>query len=177
MAAQVEPVVAEKKSRSKNATLPSFADIARKKMGVIVQAYRSLLARHARGESLEEADLSQVVDLLENMGLPDYTWVRDTEAMQRFAMVEAKHRAALDAVDANQQRSVELAREVELTQAKLRTLQEELRKAQAAIGKPAVYANTLAQMASEHPHAIGPIDTAVSMRLDELNRRKQGANS
>lgn len=177
MAAQAEPIVAEQKSRSRKVDPPTFADIARKKMRERVEAYRSLLTRHAKGDPLTEADLSEVADLLELLGLPDYAWGRDTEAMQRFAVVEAKHRAAVDAAPAHQQRSVELARDVESLQAKLAVAREKLRRAQAGANKSEAYSRSLAQLASEHPHAIGPIETAVSLRLGELNRRKRGAMS
>jgi len=31
----------------------------------------------------------------------------------------------------------------------------------------------MAQLAAEHPHVLSPLDEAVSLRLDELNRRKR----
>lgn len=152
---------------------PSFASIARKKMRARIEEYRALLKRHADGETLTEADLSHVVDLLEGMGLPDFTWSRDCEASRRFAMVSGKYKVAVDAEPANRLRCEDLAKEVEVTQTKLRVLLEELRKAQSAAAKSVAYGHTLAELATAHPHAVADIDTAVTLRLDELNRRKR----
>jgi len=111
------------------------------------------------------------------MGLPDFAWFRDVEAMQRFSVTNGKYRAALDAEPANRERAVELAKEVEAARAKLLTLQEELRRAQAGAGKSAAYGQTLAQLQNDHPQALGDIDAAVTLRLEELNRRKAGGMS
>jgi hypothetical protein len=172
MAAQAEPVVAEKKSRSRNVTPPTFAEVAQRRMAERVEQYRSLAKRHAEGEPLTDSDLLEASDLLEGMALPDYAWTRDAEAMLRFATVDAKRRAAVEAEPANQQRSTELAREVEALQAKLVTLREELRRTQVAVNKSVTYAQTLAQLAVEHPHLFGPVDAAAEQRLAEVNRRR-----
>jgi hypothetical protein len=156
---------------------PTFDSIARKKMRERTTAYRAFLKQQAEGEQLTESDLGQVADLLEGMGLPDFAWGRDCEAMQRFRVSNAKYRAALDAEPANRERAIELAREAEALQGKLRMLQEELRRTQSAAGKSAAYGQTLAQLQNDHPQALGDIDAAVTLRLEELNRRKAGGMS
>ena len=156
---------------------PTFADIARKKMRDRLQAYRQFVKRQAEGEQLEEADLATVADCLEALQLPDYAWALHVEALQRHAAVSAKLRAVVDAEPEKRQRSLELAKEVEVLQAKLRTLQEELRRTHAAAGKSAAYGQSLAQLAVEHAVVLADLDDAVTLRLEELNRRKQGSMS
>ena len=162
------------KTRTKSADTPpaTFDGIARKKMRERLTAYREFVKRQAEGESLSEDDLSQVADLLEGLGLPDYSWPRDVEASQRFAVTSGKLKVAVDAEPANRQRSLELAKEAEALQAKLRTLHEELRRTQAGAGKVAGYGQTLRQLAADHPQALADIESAVTLRVEELNRRK-----
>lgn len=151
---------------------PTFADIARKKMRDRLQAYRQFVKRQAEGEQLEEAELATVADCLESLGLPDYAWALHVEALQRHAAVSAKLRAVVDAEPANRQRSVELAKEVEALQAKLRTLQEEQRRTQVGAGKSAAYGQSLAQLAVEHAVVLADLDDAVTLRMEELNKRR-----
>lgn len=166
-----------KTRKTEPAPPPTFDGIARKKMAERITAYRGFVKRHVEGESLSEDDLLQVVTLLEGMSLPDFAWSRDCEAAQRFNVTHGKLRAALDAEPANRERSRELAMEIEALQGKLRMLQEELRRAQAGAHKSTAYSHTLAQLAADHPQALGDIDTAVTLRLEELNRRKAGGMS
>lgn len=166
-----------KKTTTPAAAPLTFDDIARKKMRARLEEYRQLLRRQTEGEPLGEEELSNVVTLLEGMGLPDYTWTRDLEAVQRFSVVQGKYKAAVDAEPANQKRAGELAEEVELLQQKLHVVREELRKAQAGSGKSASYARSLTVLAAEYPQALADIDTAVRLRLEELNRRKQARTS
>jgi phosphoglycerate-specific signal transduction histidine kinase len=158
-------------------TPPTFADIARKRIREQLTAYRGFVERAVAGEQLEESELSQVADLLEGLGLPDFAWSRDVEAASRFAVSSGKLQAAVDAEPTNRQRTQELAKEVGVLQAKLRTLHEELRRAQSGAGKVAAYGQTLSQLQHDHPQALADIDTAVTVRLEELNRRKAGGAS
>jgi len=156
---------------------PTLDGVARKKLRARLEEYRSLLAQQAAGDELTEADLIRVAEILESLGLPDFAWTRDVEAVQRHAAVKAKFRTAVDAEPANRDRSVEVARELEALQAKLLALREELRRAQAGTIKSTTYAQSMAQIEAEHPHAVGDIETAVTLRLEELNRRKHGGMS
>jgi hypothetical protein len=166
-----------RKAPSADTPPATFDGIARKKMRERLTAYRGFVKRQAEGEALSEDDLSQVADLLEWLGLPDYSWPRDVEAAQRFAVTSGKLKAAVDAEPANRQRSLELSKEVEALQVKLRALHEELRRARAGASKAAAYSQTLSQLAVDHPQALGDVDQAVTLRLEELNRRKAGRAS
>jgi hypothetical protein len=157
---------------TEDAPPPTFADIARKKMRTRLEAYRQYARRAADGDELTEADLSEVADLLAVMGLPDFAWSHHVEAMKRHDVVRAKLQAAVDAVPGGQRRGQELADEITGLQAKLRTLMEEQRKAAAAVGKPAAYGHSLAQLEAENPVVIGDIDAAVTLRLEELDKRR-----
>ena len=164
--------VTKTKKTAEPSAPPTLDSVARKRLQARLEEYRSLLAQQSNGEAMAEADLSRVTDCLEALGLPDFAWSRDCEALQRHAAVKAKLRAAVDAESVNRERSLELAKEVNSARARLATLLEDQRKAQAAIGKPGVYAHTLSELEAEFPHALADIDTAVTVRLSELNRRR-----
>lgn len=155
---------------------PTLADVARRKMVAHLETYRGLLRRQADGESLTDEELSVVTEALEALGLPDWCWPRDQEALQRHAVAHAKFKAAADAEPANRDRAAELTSEVEALQAKLAGMREELRRAQAGANKSVAYGATLAQLAAEHPHVLADLDDAAQLRLDELSKRRGGVS-
>jgi hypothetical protein len=162
-----------KTRKTESSAPPTLADVARKRARAHLETYRALLRRHADGQTLNDDDLTTVAESLEALGLPDWVWARDQEALQRHAVVQAKFKAAVDAEPANRDRAVELTSEIESLQTKLMAKREELRRAQTGANKSTTYAQSLSQLAVEHPHVLGDIDTAVTLRLDELNRRKR----
>lgn len=151
---------------------PTFAGVARKKMRERIEAYRKHVRRAADGEQLNDSDLSDVADLLAVLSLPDYAWSLHVEAMKRHDVVAAKLKAALDAEPANRVRSLELGKEIEALQAKLRTLLEEQRQAQARANKGGAYDHSLRQLEAEHAVVLGNIDAAVTLRLAEQEKRR-----
>jgi hypothetical protein len=161
-----------RKAPSADTPPPTFGDIARKKMQARIEAYRQHARRAADGEQLTEEALSDVADLLAVMSLPDYAWTLHVEALKRHDAVAAKLRAVVDAEPANRERSQELRREIEAVQAKLKTLMEERRLAEVAVNKPGTYGHSLAQLEAEHPVVLGDIDTAVTLRLTEQEKRR-----
>lgn len=151
---------------------PTFADIARRKMADRITTYRQLVKRQADGETLDEADLNSVTETLEALGLPDYSWSLHVEAVKRHAVAMEKLRTVEAAAPANRQRSLELGKEIDALQAKLRTMLEERRKVEAAANKPGAYGHTVAQLEVEHALVLADMDTAVSLRMEELNKRR-----
>jgi hypothetical protein len=151
----------------------SFDEIARKRISERIEAYRALVQRYAAGEQMAEADLNQAAELMEQLGLPQYAFNRDAEAIQRHARTHAKWAAAIENEPASRERSRVLAGEIADTEKKLRALREEAHRVNGAAGKSSSYSNTLAQLAADHPQVIADIDTAVRVRIDELNRRRQ----
>lgn len=164
--------VKPKTRAAETAAPPTFADIASRKMRDRIEAYRKYVRRAADGEQLDDADLSDVADLLAVMSLPDYAWPLHIEAMKRHDVIAAKLKAAVDAAPANRQRSLDLGMEIEDLQAKLRTLTEERRKAEAGASKGAAYGHSLSQLAVDHAVVLGDIDAAVTLRLEEINKRR-----
>ncbi len=151
----------------------SFDEIAAKRMRERIEAYRALVKRQAAGESLSESDAETGMLLMEQLGLPQYAFNRDVEAVQRHAVVRAKWDAAVANEPANRERAKQLAGEINEAEKKLRMLREEFQRANAATGKPGTYSNTLLSLASDHPHVLADLETAVRLRLDDINRRRQ----
>ena len=165
------------KTRAAAATEPAvpitFEEINRRKVGERIAAYREIVGRRAAGEPLAVADMERAGELLDQLGLPAFAFDRDTEAMQRFRGVRDKYDAAVEAAPAHKQRADELAAEIEAVRRKLETLREEHRIAMAKSGKGAAYLHTVAQLQHDHPHVLADLDTAVQVRIEELDRRKQ----
>lgn len=158
---------------AENALPVTFDEINRRKVRERIEGYRSIVHRQATGGKMTAEDMEQAAELLEHLGLPLYTFERDVEALRRAETANAKLKAASDAAPANQARAAAIAAEIETMQTKLAAMREEHRRAIASHNKPAAYNQTLAQLASEHPHVLADIGTAVELRLESLDRRKQ----
>jgi len=151
----------------------TFAEINARKVRERIESYREIVGRQAAGEVLSVADMERAAELLEHLGLPQYAFTRDAEAMQRAKVTGDKLKAAIDAQPANAQRAADLTVEIEALRKKLEMLREEHRRASAGASKGTAYDHTLRQLAHEHPHVLADLDTAVQIRIDELDRRKQ----
>jgi len=151
----------------------TFAEINARKVRERLEAYREIVGRHAAGETLTVADMERAAELLDQLGLPQYAWDRDVDAMRRAKVTGDKLQAALDGQPANAQRAADLAVEIEALRRKLEMLREEHRKASIAASKGTAYAHTMQQLRHDHPHVLADLDTAVQIRIEELDRRKQ----
>jgi hypothetical protein len=151
----------------------TFAEINARKVRERLEAYRDIITRRATGQAVTVADMEAAAELLEHLGLPQYTFERDVQAMQRATMAADKLKAAQEVVPANVKLAEELAAEVEATTKKLQSLREQLQVANAKRNKPTAYTQTLAQLAAEHPHVLADLDVAVRLRIEELDRRKR----
>lgn len=164
-------------TKSKPATetaLPvTFEEINRRKVRERIAAYREIVGQRANGENLTVADMERAAELLDQLGLPGYTFARDVEAVQRFKLVRGKYDAAIEAAPAHKQRAEELVGEIDAARKKLEALREEHRVATVKGNKGTAYLHSAAQMQTEHPHVLGDLDEAVRLRIEELDRRKQ----
>lgn len=151
----------------------TFDEINRRKVRERVEAYRDIVTRRATGGTITVADMERAAELLEQLGLPQYTFDRDVDAVQRFKGARDKWQAAADAAPDHATRATELAAEVEALTKKLAGLREQLHLANAKRGKPETYRQTLAQLQHDHPHVLADLDQAVRLRIEELDRRKR----
>jgi hypothetical protein len=151
----------------------TFAEINARRVGERIETYRGIVERHANGKPMTVTDMEQAGELLEQLGLPQYAFERDVEAMQRANVTRAKLAAAIEAQPAAAARASELAGEIEAMRKKLETLREEHRQMLARSIKGNSYEHSLRQLGSEHPHVLANLDVAVRLRIEELDRRKQ----
>lgn len=151
----------------------SFDEIARKKMRERLEAYRTFVRQYAESGTLNELEMEKAAELLDLLFLPPYAFMRDVEAVQRHNRTHSKWAAAVENEPANRERARQLNAEIAEVEKRLRALREEAQKANAATGKPSAYGQTLAQLAVDHPHVLAEIDTAVKLRIEEMNRRRQ----
>jgi hypothetical protein len=165
---------ARKASASAAPPLPvTFDEINRRKVRERLEAYRDIVNRHAGGEPVTVADMEKAGELLELLGLPQYCFERDCEAVLRDKASRDKLAAAMQAQPEAIKRAADLAAEIEVLTKKLPAVREEHRRASAAINKPAGYEQSLRQMAAEHPHLFADLEAAASLRIEELDRRKR----
>jgi hypothetical protein len=155
----------------------TFAEINARKVRERVEAYREIVGRHATGGRLTVDDMERAGELLEQLGLPQYTFERDVQAVQRAKATGDKLQAAVDAQPGNAERAGVLAAEIEALRIKLESLREEHRRAVAGASKGTAYEHTLRQLAAEHPHVLADLDTAVQLRIEELDRRKKNGGA
>ena len=173
MATATKSKRAEAATEAAPAVPVTFAEINARKVRERIESYREIVTRYAAGNTMTVEDMERAAELLEHLGLPQYAFTRDAEALQRAKVTGGKLQAALDGQPANAQRAADLAVEIEALRKKLETLREEHRRASAAAGKGGAYDHTLRQLAVEHPTVLADLDTAVRYRIEELDRRKQ----
>ena len=173
MATATKSKRAEAATEAAPAVPVTFAAINARKVRERIESYREIVTRYAAGSTMTVEDMERAAELLEHLGLPQYAFTRDAEALQRAKVTGGKLQAALDGQPANAQRAADLAVEIEALRKKLEMLREEHRRASAAAGKGGAYDHTLRQLAAEHPTVLADLDTAVRYRIEELDRRKQ----
>jgi sulfur carrier protein ThiS len=152
----------------------TFDEIAKRKVRERIEAYREIVTRRADGKPMAVADMEKAGDLLDHLGLPGYAFERDTEAVLKFRAAAAKLQGAVDAVPPAKQRAEELGAEIEVLRQKLVALREDHRLTVAKIGKPTAYSASVAMLQNDHPNVLADLDVAVRLRLEELDRRKNG---
>ena len=132
----------------------TFAEINARKVRERIESYREIVTRYAAGNTMTVEDMERAAELLEHLGLPQYAFTRDAEALQRAKVTGDKLQAALDGQPANAQRAADLAVEIEALRKKLEMLREEQRRAHSAANKGTAYEHTLRQLAVEHPTCL-----------------------
>lgn len=152
----------------------TFDEINRRKVRERIEAYREIVTRRADGKPITVADMERAGELLDSLGLPGYAFDRDTEAVQRFRLAADKMQAAVDAVPASRERAAELEAEIETARQRLVTLREQHRMAVAKASKPTAYGQSVAMLQHDHPVVLADLDVAVRLRVEELDRRKNG---
>lgn len=150
----------------------TFAEINARKVRERIEQYRDIVQRRAAGAVVTMEDMGHAADLLELLGLPQYTFDRDVDAVQRFATASGKVQAAADAAPAYKQRAAELTVEIEQARKRLEALRDEQRIATAKANKASAYGQTITTLKHDHPHVLADLDEAVRFRVAELDRRR-----
>lgn len=151
----------------------TFDEINRRKMRDRIESYREIVVRRAEGGTITVSDMERAAELLEHLGLPQYTFDRDVEAVRRHKALADKVQAAAAVAPANKQRADELAAEVEATRQRLEMLREEHRQATVKSNKPGAYSHSVKMLQHDHPHVLGDLDDAARLRIEEMDRRKR----
>jgi len=154
-----------KTTKAEPAAPPTFAAIAAKRMADAVTKYREHVARAAAGEQLDAGQLTEAVETLALMGLPEYAWDRDVQAHRDYLAL-TKAEAELKAkAPTSEARAAELAAEI-------KSLEEMLKAKRAehytlASVEPATrvgHGQRIGELHLNHPHLFAEVGTAVQLR-------------
>ena len=152
----------------------TFEEIARKKLRERIEAYRGFVQRHAAGELLDETEMTQAAELLDHLGLPQYAFERDAKALINHARSLAKWEAYVANEPQMRERGKALTVEIKALAEKLNAAKAEVHRIELGSGmKAAAYGQTVNELRVNHPHVLADLDTAVQLRIEELDRRKQ----
>jgi AcrR family transcriptional regulator len=151
----------------------TLEQIATKRLRERIEAYRALVARHAAGEMLTVDDMERVAELLEQIGLPDYAFTRDADAINRHAKAHGKWTDFVADEPRQRERGKEVMAEIKAASERLAALKAEAHRIEIVTGsKITAYHTSMIQLAAEHPHVLGSIDEAVRLRGEALARRR-----
>ena len=152
----------------------TFEEIANKRLRERLESYRAFVKRHAAGEVLKPNEMEVVAELLEQIGLPDYAFARDAEALNRYSKTASKWSAFVADEPAMRERGKALVAEIKEATERLNALRAEAHRIEIiGSGKAASYATSMNQLAAEHPHVLADIEVAVRLRSEELTRRRR----
>jgi len=154
----------------------TLEQIAAKRLRERIEEYRGFVRRHAAGEVLDVAAMERVGELLEQIGLPEYAFARDAEAINRHALAQSKWQAFVADEPRQRERGKQVAAEIKAANEHLATLKAEAHRIEIVTGSKVVaYRTSMVQLATEHPHVLADINEAVRLRTEALARRRATA--
>jgi hypothetical protein len=165
--------ITTRKPRSQATPVPTFTEIAHGKMRDRIEAYRDYVARAAGGEKLPEADLGKVLELLEQMGLPDFAWARDVDAAKAFALAKQDEQRMESERPADAARAKALSERLAALEVEMQGVRGELY--QVAEWKPSKLVDVMRrqhELEAGHPHVLGSLDVATELRVKAVERSR-----
>lgn len=163
------------KSKSKNPDAGlTFEQIAERKMGERITAYREAVARVAAGEELLPEELESVLEHLAYLDLPELAWRRDIAAHKTYTA------AAAESAKLRKQRPENEARAAALFET-LKRLREQVRQAESELYNCTSIVDSLQVGADRiinehrvtHPHLFLDVADAVRLRLEARGKARK----
>ena len=149
----------------------TFEQLAEKRLREKLERYRAYVSKAAAGAQLPEEELSEVLELLEALELPQYAWDRDVHASRQFDRV----RAWLEDAKANEGAIIERIRAawqlVQKLEQDLRAARVEHRASEAQQMKQVGKLQAFHELNANHPHLFRDIDQVVAARLASRAQR------
>jgi hypothetical protein len=162
------------KKRPEPIAAPTFEEIARQRLTQRVTEYREFVARRAAGESLTLEETERVLEVLESLALPDFAFERDADAVKRYAANERKWQAIVADEPQARERGQAVKAEIESTQKRLAELKAEAHRLEVVMsGKAVGYVTSLRQLKHDHATVLDDLEVAVSLRSEEIARRRR----
>lgn len=151
---------------------PSFEDLARKRVREQLGEYRELVGRAAAGEKLDEQTLARVLEVLDDLRLPQAAWSRDVIARRDFDAAEKAAAESLAKKPAQDRRLVEVVARLAELEEEVRSLRGERHSLSEV--EPMVrvqYSRTCNELAARHPHLLFDLDDSVRRYLEAHARQ------
>jgi hypothetical protein len=149
----------------------TFEQLAEKRLREKLEQYRAYVSKTAAGAQLPEEELSEVLELLEALELPQYAWDRDVEAARRFDRVRGWLNEAETTEQATNEKIGAAWALVQKLEQDLRSAREQHRLAQGKQMKRVGKLQTFHELNANHPHLFWEIDRAVAARLESRAQR------
>lgn len=162
------------KTRKEPEPVLTFEQLAERKIGERIAAYRDYVRRAAGGEELPAEELEQVLETLAYLNLPEIAWRRDIAAYTTYSA------AAAESVRLRKQRPANEAKAAELTE-RIKQLREEVRQAESELYNCTRVVDS-AQVGADrlinehhvtHPHLFLDLADAVRLRLEARGKSRK----
>lgn len=164
----------EVKTKRKASAEPlTFEQIAERKMRERLTAYRALVARAASGEQLPEDDMVTALELLEALGLPEFSFRRDIVAQADFVAASKAEAEARAQRPANEKRLAEVTERLKALEDEVAALKTERHRLGASADNMLLsYMIRRRELEANHPHVIAPLDDAIRFRMEQQQKRQ-----
>jgi predicted nucleic acid-binding Zn-ribbon protein len=159
---------ATKKPAATPAAPVSIQDAAAKRMQERITAYRKAVEDAAAGKSMSAETVEAVLEHLDAMGLPDFAWQRDVEAVRQMGRLAVE----VEAFDAERpgraQRIAKLLEEIKRCEQSLKDARaEHYNLTHTAEMQYVDRLRRQNELVAGHPHVFATVENAAAMRLAE----------
>lgn len=162
---------ATKKPAATPAAPVSIQDAAEKRMQERIAAYRKTVEDAAAGKSLSAETVDAVLGHLDVMGLPEFAWQRDVDAVRKMGELTAEVEAIDAERPAREKRVTTLLADIERIEKSLKESRSELYNLTRVVESK--YVDRLRrqnELIAAHPQVFATVADAAKLRLAEKSK-------
>lgn len=167
---------ATKKAAATTAAPVSIQDAAAKRMQERIAAYRKAVEDAAAGKSMSAETVEAVLEHLGAMGLPDFAWQRDVEAVRQMGRLAAEVEAFEAERPAREKRVATLLADIQRLEQSLKDARtEHYNLTHAAELRYVDRLRRQNELIAAHPQVFATAEDAARLRLAEKSRGRNAA--